>query len=866
MRDGKEASQPRSATTLRTKIERTAFSTSRVLDFLSEKDLAAQCGHGAEDWILVLVKELLDNALDACEEQGLAPEIKITIDNDSVTVGDNGAGISPELVEPLLDFSIKVSSREAYVAPDRGAQGNALKTIVAMPFVLDGEAGRVDITGGGVKHEIAFSVDRIAQRPVAEVSRSPEAGSQVRVWWPSAESSYRAGRRVLFLQEQWLDDPANLAAEAESIRDLAVGVTFLNPHVTLTLDTFGEVWRSEATDMNWQKWAPSSPTSPHWYDFEHLERLLGAYITHDRHNGSRERTVREFVSEFRGLTSTIKQRQVLAELGLAREHLSSLLTDGGRDFDHELVARLLAAMKAQTKPVQPKHLGVIGREHLAARFSALGIHPESFEYKPVMSLGEPDGLPQVTEVAFAVLRNQEWCRKLITGVNWSAAWINPFRDLGDFRSLDTILVDRRLGANTPIALLVHVAHPRVTYTDRGKSTVLARSRDITQALEGVGKKWTQQMKAEERHSSTRQYRQTVWSAPTRVSLKEIVYDYLPEAWDKASDGGRLPTHWRQVFYITRPLCDAHPDSDRPLRDERFKAILEDYLAEYAPGWDVLRGARGVFKEPHRAADDSGLAMSTMNVRSYLRAPQPSPEPGELPCRFPTHGARNRIAAVLICEKEGFDELLEAEQIPDRYDLALCSTKGISAFAARDLARGLHIPCFTLHDLDKNGFVMAAGFPFATDIGVRIEDADEWDLEPEEQPHKNPSQTAENLRANGATQEEIQFVAFQGQRVELNMFTGPQFIQFVEQKLQEHGVRKVVPARETLEAAWDRAIRVSRINALIRGDEPTTDLNAPLPPAPDDLADRIRAAFDKDDAQSWDEALWDIAEGDRTDDG
>jgi DNA topoisomerase VI subunit B len=862
MKDTREAPEPRSATTLRAKIERTAFRTSRALDFLSAKDLAAQCGHGPESWILVLVKELLDNAIDACEEQGVAPEIAITIDDDSMTVTDNGAGIPPDLVELLLDFSLKVSSREAYVAPDRGAQGNALKTIVAMPFVLDGEEGRVEITGGGVKHEIVFSVDRIAQRPVAEVSRSPEAGSQIRVWWPTVGASSDDRKRVLFLQEQWLDDPAEVAAEAESIRDLAVGFTFLNPHVTLTLDTFGEVWRTEATDTTWQKWTPSSPTSPHWYEPEHLERLLGAYITHDRQNGNRERTVREFLAEFRGLTSTIKQRQVLAELGLAREPLSSLLTDGGRDFDHERVARLLAAMKAQTKPVPPKHLGVIGREHIAARFLALGMHPESFEYTRVMSLGEHDGLPQVTEVGFAVLRNQESRRKLITGVNWSAAWINPFRDLGDFQSLDTILANRRLGADEPVALLVHVAHPRVTYTDRGKSTVLARSRDITETVEGVGKKWTRQIKAEERHSSARQFRQTVWSAPARVSLKEIVYDNLPEAWDKASDGGRLPTHWRQIFYVTRPICDADPDADRPLRDATFKKILEDYLADYAPRWDVLRGARGVFKEPHRAADDNGLAMSTMNVRTYVRAPQPSPEPGEIPRRFPTHGARNRIAAVLICEKEGFDELLEAEQIPERYDLALMSTKGISALAARDLAESTGVPCFTLHDLDKNGFVMRAGFPFATDLGIRFDDVTEWALAPEGQAHKNPARTAENLRTNGATQQEIDFIAFQGQRVELNMLTGRQFIEFVEQKMQQHGVRKVVPDGETLQAAWNRAIRVSRINMVIRGDQPTTALNAPLPPAPDDLADRIRDAFEQDDSRSWDEALWDIAGDDR----
>ena len=56
----------------------------------------------------------------------------------------------------VLDFSSRVSSREAYVAPDRGAQGNALKTVMAMPFVLSGESGRVDVTAHGIRHEITL--------------------------------------------------------------------------------------------------------------------------------------------------------------------------------------------------------------------------------------------------------------------------------------------------------------------------------------------------------------------------------------------------------------------------------------------------------------------------------------------------------------------------------------------------------------------------------------------------------------------------------------------------------------------------------------------------------------------------------------
>jgi hypothetical protein len=96
----------------------------------------------------------------------------------------------------------------------------------------------------------------------------------------------------------------------------------------------------------------------------------------------------------------------------------------------------------------------------------------SFEYRKVGSL--ENGLPQVTEVAFAALTDEDSDRRLVTGVNWSAAWVNPFRTLGHLGgSLDTILTQKKFEADRPIALLVHVAHPRVQYSDRCKSTVIS---------------------------------------------------------------------------------------------------------------------------------------------------------------------------------------------------------------------------------------------------------------------------------------------------------------------------------------------------------------------------------------------------------
>ncbi len=100
--------------------------------------------------------------------------------------------------------------------------------------------------------------------------------------------------------------------------------------------------------------------------------------------------------------------------------------------------------------------------------------------------------------------------------------------------------------------------------------------------------------------------------------------------------------------------------------------------------------------------------------------------------------------------------------------------------------------------------MAAGFPFATDIGIRIEDVEEWGLRARGAVAQEPEPDAPRTCATTAPPTRRPSSSPQGQRVELNMFTGPHFIEFVERKLQEHGVEKVVPDDQTLADAWKRA--------------------------------------------------------------
>jgi hypothetical protein len=148
------------------RLERVTFKTSREMDFFSEKELVTQTSHDRAEWPLVIVKELLDNALDACEEADIAPVLGVTADASGITVTDNGPGLPEATLRAALDFRIRASNREAYVSPCRGAQGNALKTLLPMPRVLDPDHGKLIITAHGRRHEITCGADPISQRAV----------------------------------------------------------------------------------------------------------------------------------------------------------------------------------------------------------------------------------------------------------------------------------------------------------------------------------------------------------------------------------------------------------------------------------------------------------------------------------------------------------------------------------------------------------------------------------------------------------------------------------------------------------------------------------------------------------------------------
>src|SRR5262249_39227357 len=94
-----------------TKLTRVAFKVSRLMEFCSVRELQNQTGHAIGDWPLVVGKELVDNALDACEEAEVAPNITVVVDPEAIIIEDNAAGIDTATIESILDYTIRISSR-----------------------------------------------------------------------------------------------------------------------------------------------------------------------------------------------------------------------------------------------------------------------------------------------------------------------------------------------------------------------------------------------------------------------------------------------------------------------------------------------------------------------------------------------------------------------------------------------------------------------------------------------------------------------------------------------------------------------------------------------------------------------------------
>lgn len=854
-------------------LRRETFVTSRLLEYFTEAELTQQIGHARQLWPLALAKELIDNALDACETAGIAPEIRVTFEDGALIVEDNGPGLPSATIEASLDYANRVSTNSRYVSPTRGQLGNALKTVWAVPFVLDGEHGRVDVETPGRRHIVDVRLDRLAQEPTITCTAEPaarSAGTLVRIDWPGLRTT---------MAERW-----------RSLYTLVAAYVSVNPHLTLTVAAGGApiVWPAVAP--GWKKWAPSQPTSPHWYTVEQLANLIAAYLLIERDGGA-ARTVREFIGEFRGLSSTVKQKTIAATAGLAGLRLADICDD--EMLDTGAIERLLDAMRDESRAVEAKQLGAIGRENVTERLVRdLGALPGTVRYRAVELLTDPEEVPILLEVGFGLSTSDQPRRRVLTGVNWAPTLAAPFR------GLDDILAEANIQPGDPVVLLVHVAMPVVSFTDRGKTALGVDLTDVLRdAVTVVTKGWTKAKRGQQKATASALRRAAPPKTP-RLSIKQACYRVMEEAYRLASGDGRYPATARQVMYAARLRVMAltggefyEPDSQS--FQQRVLPKFQVDNPELTKEWRVTYDDRGHLAEPHTGRE---VGLGTLAVDAYLEGWQDRPS---IPTMLDaadvlsaleqgagsrTSGPRCRYGALLFVEKEGFRELFATVRLAERYDLAIMSTKGVSVTACRNVvvaASERGIPVFVLHDFDRSGFVILRTLrentarytfnvpPNVIDFGIRIGDVTSLGLDALSEPVMYPTKLGDPgaaIREAGATDAEIAFLVsgrqsgqWVGRRVELNALTSEQLVTLIEQKLGDHGVAKVVPDEAVLRDLYIQEQRRTRLRERLDDviHAAVASVNAETVDVPTDLAYRVTAML-SGSADPWESAIVRIA--------
>ncbi|KXB07706.1 hypothetical protein AKJ51_00325 [candidate division MSBL1 archaeon SCGC-AAA382A20] len=145
---------------------------SRLSENFTERGLATLTGQEPHKWGRYILKELLDNALEAVEEDSNNPHIDINIETakayrgwkpTEIQVHDNGAGIEEERVEKIFENIDKFGgTKRHYNLPTRGNIGNALMTILGIHGLV---GNPLTVKSRDKVHEISVEEDTVSNVP-----------------------------------------------------------------------------------------------------------------------------------------------------------------------------------------------------------------------------------------------------------------------------------------------------------------------------------------------------------------------------------------------------------------------------------------------------------------------------------------------------------------------------------------------------------------------------------------------------------------------------------------------------------------------------------------------------------------------------
>lgn len=554
----------------------------RELDYVELHWLEKITGRPSHDWDIYIVKELMDNALDADELWARKEGKEITLDIQLVynhqpeldiysleIAVNNSAPFPTDSLSSIFDFTSYASSKSHYKYPSRGQQGNALKTLLGIPYALRHEfygdynnlRKPLEIETGNQSFDVSLDIDEYEQR-VSLVLQPP-------VLLDRSDKTSISVRMDRFKQEK--------RRTTNDLLMFARRFTLLNPHVSFHWQVNNSGERSQwdfERDKSWSgRFHDTAPV--HWYEYTQLKELLLAI---ERERGQDEPLAR-VLQVFAGFTADEdpdgkNAKRLCKQLGFNTVGSLRLAENHAQTLRHGLVP----ALNVEGRRVSAEELGGVG-SFLSNTLGELFSLKSSPQYRRVVYDSATDPAhPFVLEIALAHL--SEGKRVIWTGLNHTPTYEDPFYTKPFYLpgaqkmpvfGLDGFLDAYGQTADQPTLLVVHIVCPNLAFQDFSKTVMETRPfrEPVTEAL----------------HQMLSEYR--ISHAPQVENLQQLVHDLLPKAIEMLTLQNRQRYSGSQLLHAVRRLLvkHLHDDgrqefADNWLNDPAANGRLQGYIQTY----------------------------------------------------------------------------------------------------------------------------------------------------------------------------------------------------------------------------------------------------------------------------------------------
>ena len=837
----------------------------REFDYLQIHWLEKTSGRPAPDWDLYVVKELLDNALDADERwarEHVTPiEVSVNLNYRHMELLDihslkiavcNQASfpIDTELIRSIFDLTAYTSDKSHTNYPSRGDQGNALKTVLGIPYALrhfgygdyDNIHAPLTIETDGRAFTITLEVDEVRQQihlvPLGpKTLKQPRSGACVHV-------------RIDWFEQEKPRTSADLRSWAERF-------ALFNPHATfhwhVRVGNQQDTWNFPA-NLNWKGvFADTAPL--HWYEYSQLRELL---LSLERDRGP-DASLPQILQIFAGFAASEDPDGTKAKALCDKLKLNTL-GDLRLTSDHVRTLRdgLWPALQREGRRVPAEMLGGLGEADMAGalgRFFSLEASPL---YRRVVRDAPADPAhPFVLELALARLPSGN--RRVIwTGLNHTPTYEDPFyvRSLNPpirpgepVFGLDGFLDAYGLTADQPVLLVMHIICPNLAFQDFSKTGI--DPRPFREPLAATLGEMLTLFTATQRHEMG--------------DLGSIVRTLLPETLRQLSPDNQQQFAAPQLLRAVRRLLAAR------LRDEGRAELAESWLSD--PGADArLQGYIQVYQgeQPEAFANliqpERGRLTLPLHPNGHTTIPLSSLDQGvfEEAC----------VNKLLVVPGEELEAVLVANGVLTRLDAALLRSEGDFDGAFKSLLShlgDLSVTVALLHDASPMGCSLAERLrqrlneasrqdTRLVDLGLTPTQGGNLGL-PTEAGSGGGDRTA---LAGGLAPDEVTFLIDRKLQYSLYALAPVELAAWLESRCAEAGLPpKLVPDEAELRStalstmkdvlsSWvlDRFHEVNRANFL--ADRVMQGVAADL--KPDDLPGKLREALQAQPAQAW-RTLW-----------